>query len=63
MCVPVNLGWRADEVAYVLGHSGARGLAVESQLVTALRDAIAKVSDVADVIVASAIRVSQLARG
>ncbi len=21
VCVPINLGWRADEVAYVLGHS------------------------------------------
>ena len=21
VCVPVNLGWRPDEVAYVLGHS------------------------------------------
>ena len=24
VCVPVNLGWRPDEVAYVLRHSGAR---------------------------------------
>src|ERR1700704_622380 len=21
VCVPINLGWRAEEVAYVLGHS------------------------------------------
>ncbi|HEX3311562.1 MAG TPA: AMP-binding protein, partial [Streptosporangiaceae bacterium] len=26
VCVPVNLGWRPDEVAYVLGHSHARGI-------------------------------------
>ncbi len=26
VCGPVNLGWRPDEVAYVLDHSGARGL-------------------------------------
>jgi acyl-CoA synthetase (AMP-forming)/AMP-acid ligase II len=52
VCVPINLGWRPDEVAYVLGHSRARGIVVESQLVPAMRDAIAKVSEVADVIVA-----------
>jgi long-chain acyl-CoA synthetase len=52
VCVPINLGWRPDEVAYVLGHSRARGIVVESQLVGAIRDAIAKVSEVADVIVA-----------
>ena len=50
-CVPINLGWRADEFAYVLDHSRARGLAVESQLVPAVQDAIAKCGDVADVIV------------
>ena len=52
VCVPVNLGWRPDEVAYVLGHSGSRGLVIEAQLLPALRDAVAKVSDVADVFVA-----------
>jgi acyl-CoA synthetase (AMP-forming)/AMP-acid ligase II len=51
VCVPVNLGWRPEEVAYVLDHSGARGLAVESQLVPQLRDAVAKVAAVSDVIV------------
>jgi acyl-CoA synthetase (AMP-forming)/AMP-acid ligase II len=53
VCVPVNLGWRPDEVAYVLGHSRARGIVVESQLVGAMQDAIAKVSEVTDVIVAA----------
>jgi long-chain acyl-CoA synthetase len=52
VCVPVNLGWRPDEVVYVLGHSRARGIVVESQLVAAMRDAVAKVPDVLDVIVA-----------
>jgi len=52
VCVPVNLGWRPDEVAYVLGHSRARGIVVETQLMTAMRDAIAKVPEVRDVIVA-----------
>jgi acyl-CoA synthetase (AMP-forming)/AMP-acid ligase II len=52
VCVPVNLGWRPDEVVYVLAHSQARGIVVESQLVTAMQDAIAKVPEVTDVIVA-----------
>jgi acyl-CoA synthetase (AMP-forming)/AMP-acid ligase II len=51
VAVPVNLGWRADEVAYVLGHSGARGLAVESQLVKAMAEAVGTVPAVTDVIV------------
>ena len=52
VCVPINLGWRPEEVAYVLGHSKARGIVVETQLMTAMRDAIAKVPEVRDVIVA-----------
>ena len=52
VCVPVNLGWRPDEVAYVLGHSRARGIVVETQLAAAMRDAIAKVPEVLDVVVA-----------
>jgi acyl-CoA synthetase (AMP-forming)/AMP-acid ligase II len=52
VCVPVNLGWRGEEVAYVLGHSKARGIVVEAQLLAGLADAIAKVPAVADVIVA-----------
>jgi len=52
VCVPVNLGWRADEVAYVLGHSRSRGIVIESQLVPALAEVIGKQEGVADVIVA-----------
>ena len=51
VCVPVNLGWRPDEVAYVLGHSRARGMVVETQLVAAMRDAIAKVPEVTEAVV------------
>jgi acyl-CoA synthetase (AMP-forming)/AMP-acid ligase II len=51
-CVPVNLGWRGEEVAYVLGHSKARGIVIEAQLLAAMAEAIAKVPAVADVIVA-----------
>jgi acyl-CoA synthetase (AMP-forming)/AMP-acid ligase II len=52
VCVPVNLGWRPDEVAYVLDHSGARGIVAETQLIAQVRDAVAKVAAVTDVIVA-----------
>jgi acyl-CoA synthetase (AMP-forming)/AMP-acid ligase II len=52
VCVPINLGWRPDEVAYVLGHSQARGIVVEVQLLAAMRDAIAKEPGVIDVIAA-----------
>lgn len=51
VCVPVNLGWRSDEVAYVLEHSQSRGLVVEEQSVDAMRDALAKVPGIADVVV------------
>jgi len=43
VCVPVNLSWRPDEMAYVLGHSRARGIVVETQLMAAMRDAVANV--------------------
>jgi acyl-CoA synthetase (AMP-forming)/AMP-acid ligase II len=38
VCVPINLGWRPQEVAYVLDHSRARGIVVESQLVAGLSE-------------------------
>jgi acyl-CoA synthetase (AMP-forming)/AMP-acid ligase II len=52
VCVPVNLGWRADEVGYVLGHSRARGIVIESQLIPALAETVSKQPGVAEVIVA-----------
>jgi acyl-CoA synthetase (AMP-forming)/AMP-acid ligase II len=52
VCVPVNLGWRPGEAAYVLGHSRARGIVIEAQLLAGLAPAIADVPAVADVIVA-----------
>ena len=52
VCVPVNLAWRADEVAYVLRHSGARGVVVEAQLVEGLATAIEQAPGVVDVLVA-----------
>ena len=52
VCVPINLGWRSDEAAYVLEHSRSRGLVVEAALVETLQPALAKVPTVADVFVA-----------
>ncbi|MDN5933225.1 MAG: AMP-binding protein, partial [Pseudonocardia sp.] len=46
VCVPVNLGWRPDEVTYVLGHSRARGIVVESQLLDAMREGAAGIDEV-----------------
>jgi acyl-CoA synthetase (AMP-forming)/AMP-acid ligase II len=51
VAVPINLGWRADEVAYVLDHSQARGFAVETQLVPIMSGALVKVDAIGDVIV------------
>ncbi|MHB1710397.1 MAG: AMP-binding protein [Acidimicrobiales bacterium] len=52
VCVPMNLGWGADEIAYVLDHSESRGIVVETQLLPAVLPAVAKVPAVRDVIVA-----------
>jgi acyl-CoA synthetase (AMP-forming)/AMP-acid ligase II len=52
VCVPINLGWRGDEVAYVLGHSKSRGIVIEAQLIPAFGDAIGKAPGVRDSIVA-----------
>jgi acyl-CoA synthetase (AMP-forming)/AMP-acid ligase II len=52
VCVPVNLGWRADEAGYVLGHSRARGIVIESQLLPALAETVITQPGVADIIVA-----------
>jgi long-chain acyl-CoA synthetase len=52
VCVPINLGWRPDEVVYVLDHSRSRGLVAENQLVPVLAEAAGKVPAVVDLIVA-----------
>ena len=53
VCVPVNLAWGAREMAYVLAHSAARGVVVETQLVPVLTLAIERASaTIAEVIVA-----------
>ena len=52
VCVPINLGWRANEVAYVLGHSESRGIVVESQLLEVMAPAIAEAPGVLEIFVA-----------
>ncbi len=49
--VPLSLVWREHEVSYVLGHSSAKGVVVEAQLVESLTGALADHPDV-EVIVA-----------
>src|SRR3954454_364264 len=65
VCVPVNLGWRTDEVAYVLGHSTSRGLVVEAGLAESLMPSVDKVDHVRDVVVigGSAERAQELVEG
>lgn len=47
----MNLGWRPDEMSYVLGHCSARGIVVEAQLLPTMSEAMERVSTVTDVIV------------
>jgi acyl-CoA synthetase (AMP-forming)/AMP-acid ligase II len=52
VCVPMNLGWRPDEIAYVLDHSESAGIVVEAQLVPLVAPAVEKVPAVRELIVA-----------
>ncbi|MEO6885264.1 MAG: AMP-binding protein [Jatrophihabitantaceae bacterium] len=52
VCVPMNLGWRPDEIGYVLEHSEARGIVVEAQLLPLVAPAVGKVAAVRELIVA-----------
>ena len=40
VCVPVNLGWRADEINYVLDHSEASGIVLERDLLESVIPAL-----------------------
>ena len=53
ICVPLNLGWRAEEMAYVLDHSGSRGIVMEAQLVEQVQPGVEKVPTVRELIVAN----------
>lgn len=54
VCVPINLAWGPSEVGYVLGHSRARAVVVESQLAGLVGDALHRAGDheVTEVLVA-----------
>ncbi len=52
VCVPINLGWRPDEIGYVLDHSESRGIVVEAQLLPLVLPAVEKVPAVGDIVVA-----------
>lgn len=54
VCVPINLAWGPREVSYVLDHSRARGVVVESQLAPLISAALNELdsSGVAEVVVA-----------
>lgn len=52
VCVPLNLGWGAKEIAYALGHSRARGIVVEAQLGAQVLPAVEQVPAIQEVVVA-----------
>lgn len=52
VCVPLNLGWGANEIAYALEHSRARGIVMETQLAPLVGAAVKQVEAVREVIVA-----------
>lgn len=52
VCVPVNLGWGPAEIAYVLRHSGATGVVVETDFLGRVDAALGEVPAVRDVVVA-----------
>ena len=52
VCVPLNLGWRADEAAFVMRHAGVRGVVVEAQLAGWIDEALTGLDGIPDVIVA-----------
>lgn len=51
VCVPVNLGWSAQEIAYVLGHSDARAVVTETVLLSDVAAALTESDSVTDIIV------------
>ncbi len=52
VCIPINTGWRPDEIGYVLGHSQAQGVIVESQLAGNLLPALENAGTLREVILA-----------
>ncbi|MCL5886585.1 MAG: AMP-binding protein [Actinobacteria bacterium] len=52
VCVPINTGWGADEIRYVLGHSKAQAVIVESQLAEKLLSSLDSVETLKEVVLA-----------
>ncbi len=57
ICVPINLGWKSHEITYVLDHSEAKAIVVESQLLKAVSPSLFENEQVRDVIVATGLNV------
>jgi acyl-CoA synthetase (AMP-forming)/AMP-acid ligase II len=51
VCVPINLGWRPEEISYVLGNSSARILVVEEGLVESIAPSIDETPGIESVVV------------
>jgi acyl-CoA synthetase (AMP-forming)/AMP-acid ligase II len=51
VCVPVNLGWGPKEIAYVLGHSGSKGLVVEAAFLERTAPALEGIASLEEVVV------------
>jgi acyl-CoA synthetase (AMP-forming)/AMP-acid ligase II len=51
ICVPINLFWRQNELAYVLGHAAVKGIVVENGLLAQLCEGLAKAPGVRDVVI------------
>jgi len=51
VCVPINLFWRHNELAYVLDHAKARGIVVEATLIEQMMTGLPRVPAVRDVFV------------
>ena len=49
VCVPINLGWGASEISYVIGHSAARMVVVENEFLPRVHEALVAPFGVVDI--------------
>ncbi|MEU2004093.1 AMP-binding protein [Rhodococcus sp. NPDC019627] len=49
VCVPINLGWGTSEISYVLDHSAATAVVVETEFLPRVQDALAVGVGVVDI--------------
>jgi acyl-CoA synthetase (AMP-forming)/AMP-acid ligase II len=54
VCVPINLGWRLDEVEHVLRDSGARAMVVQEALVETMAKPVASAGITASIVIGDA---------